>query len=120
MLTLIIKSYFIILLSIGLISILFFIVGFYLIFKKPKKTKPCVTESASVSPQLPIMPKSTSDNNYYLLEIAGDDLIATQLDLARAYIETGKNSLARTILEPIIAQGNEVQQQEALRLKSFL
>lgn len=120
MLTLIIKSYFIILLSIGLISILLFIVGLYLIFKKPTENKPCVKESEPASPQLPLMQKSDADNTYYLLEIAGDDLIATQLDLARAYIETGKNSLARTILDPIIAQGNEVQQQEAIRLKSII
>jgi len=48
--------------------------------------------------------------------IAGDDMIATQLDLARAYMEIGKKQLARKILDHTIKQGNITQQQEAKKL----
>lgn len=48
--------------------------------------------------------------------VAGDDFVATQLDLARAYIEIGKRKLARSILEHVIKTGNAGQQLEAKRL----
>ncbi len=48
--------------------------------------------------------------------IAGDNVITTQLDLARAYIEMGKKQLAKKILEHVIDHGNSVQQHEAKSL----
>lgn len=45
--------------------------------------------------------------------IAGDDVLATQLDLARAYIETGRKQLAKKILEYVVEQGSSAQQDEA-------
>ncbi len=38
--------------------------------------------------------------------IAGEDVMVTQLDLARAYIELGKNNLAKKILNHVINHGN--------------
>jgi FimV-like protein len=52
--------------------------------------------------------------------IAGDDVIATQLDLARAYIETGRKQLAKKILIYVLTQGTVNQQQEAQRLLGFI
>jgi FimV-like protein len=52
--------------------------------------------------------------------IAGEDVIATQLDLARAYIEIGKKQLARKILDHTLKQGTLLQQQEARRLLTGL
>src|SRR5688572_29003856 len=38
--------------------------------------------------------------------ISGEDVMATQLDLARAYIEMGKKSLAKQILQHVTQHGN--------------
>jgi FimV-like protein len=48
--------------------------------------------------------------------IAGDDIISTQLDLARAYLETGSAILAKTILKAVVKQGSATQREEAKRL----
>lgn len=48
--------------------------------------------------------------------IAGDDVMVTQLDLARAYIELGKKKLAKQILDHVIKHGNPHQQQSARQL----
>lgn len=48
--------------------------------------------------------------------IAGEDVISTQLDLARAYIEIGKKQLAQKMLDHAIKQGNLTQRQEAHQL----
>jgi FimV-like protein len=48
--------------------------------------------------------------------IAGDDVMVTQLDLARAYIELGKKKLAKQILDHVIKHGNPSQQQSARQL----
>lgn len=48
--------------------------------------------------------------------IAGDDVMATQLDLARAYLEMNKKSLARQILEHVISHGTKEQQDDAHHL----
>lgn len=52
--------------------------------------------------------------------IAGEDKLATQLDLARAYIETGKTQLAKKILLFVLEKGALPQQQEAKRLLGIL
>lgn len=52
--------------------------------------------------------------------IAGEDMIATQLDLARAYIEIGRKQLAHSILDHTIKQGNLLQRQEAIKLLKTL
>jgi len=48
--------------------------------------------------------------------IAGDDLVTTQLDLARAYIEMDNRRLAKEILKEVMKQGDAKQKQEAERL----
>jgi FimV-like protein len=48
--------------------------------------------------------------------IAGEDICVTQLDLARAYIELNKVTLAKQILENVIQQGDRDQQQAAQEL----
>ena len=47
--------------------------------------------------------------------IAGDDVLTTQLDLARAYIEIGKKKLAKKILDHVAQHGNLRQKQVAIR-----
>lgn len=48
--------------------------------------------------------------------IAGEDVMATQLDLAKAYIEMGQKDLALTILKNVKRKGTENQYHEAERL----
>lgn len=52
--------------------------------------------------------------------IAGEDMMVTQLDLARAYVELGKIKLAKQILNHVILHGNSLHQQSAQRLLSNL
>jgi FimV-like protein len=51
-----------------------------------------------------------------LSAIAGDDVIATQLDLAKAYIEMDQPDLARKILKDTLKSGTPKQQQESRQL----
>jgi FimV-like protein len=98
MITSILNSYLPLLLFIALGSLFIFILGLYFILK----------------------PESTSSQHedlQHLSAIAGDDLITTQLDLARAYIETGRKKAAEPILAYIMKQGNAEQKQEAKQLK---
>ena len=55
-----------------------------------------------------------------LRAIAGEDMIATQLDLARAYIEVGKAQLANDILSEVIEHGSLDQHKEAQQLLNNL
>ncbi len=48
--------------------------------------------------------------------IAGDDVMTTQLDLARAYIEMGEKTLAKEMLDQVVEQGSALQQQAAKQL----
>lgn len=52
--------------------------------------------------------------------IAGEDMMATQLDLARAYIEVGKLHLAQQILDHVSRHGTLTQHQEAEQLLNTL
>jgi FimV-like protein len=99
MISIILKSYFSIILSIALGSLFVFSLGLYWIYHSFK-----------------------SDNNINddYNAIAGDDVLATQLDLARAFIETGQAVSAKRILKSVVANGSTLQQQEAQRLLSSL
>jgi FimV-like protein len=95
----IIKCYFVILLSLSIVSILIFGVGLRWILIRNS------TDSSS-----PLSPD--------LMAIAGEDVIATQLDLARAYMETNQVALAKSMLQVVMAEGNSSQRKEAQRLLS--
>jgi FimV-like protein len=47
---------------------------------------------------------------------AGEDEYSTNLDLARAYIEIGRNELALKLLKEVINEGTNSQKQEAQKL----
>ena len=104
----ILKSYFALLLSIGLGSFFIFVAGLFLIFRKSYSRNKPVTGR-----------QMDADHIHHLSAIAGDDIITTQLDLARAYIETDKKQLAAEILEYVMQQGNPRQQQEAQQLMNY-
>jgi pilus assembly protein FimV len=46
-------------------------------------------------------------------EQSSEDEIATKLDLAKAYVELGDKDSAKTILDEVIAEGNDEQKQQA-------
>lgn len=107
MITLLIKSYLTILLPVAIGSALLFIAGLcWIIGKNPAKNP--IKKAATLH--------YTAND---LTAITGDDVFATQLDLARAYIETDKKELAKTILEVVIEQGSALQQQEAQQLLNY-
>src|SRR5581483_4286347 len=47
---------------------------------------------------------------------AGEDAIGTKLDLARAYLDMGDPEGARSMLDEVMAEGNEAQKGEARKL----
>ncbi len=51
-------------------------------------------------------------------EQCAEDEIATKLDLAKAYVELGDGDSAKTILDEIIAEGNDEQKRQAEELKA--
>jgi pilus assembly protein FimV len=48
--------------------------------------------------------------------IAGDDLVSTQLDLAKAYMEMGQTNLAKRILNETLKVGDPAQKSAARQL----
>ncbi|OGT56640.1 MAG: hypothetical protein A3F14_06735 [Gammaproteobacteria bacterium RIFCSPHIGHO2_12_FULL_43_28] len=123
MISLIIKSYLVILLSVGIGSLLVFALGLTLIFKlMPQRARVAPVNDISHD-EIPIeraVNKSLTITSSDIAAISGEDTIATQLDLARAYIETGRQTLAKKILDYVLQQGNNIQQAEALRIMNLL
>lgn len=117
MITLIIKSYLITMLIVLSGSVILFITGLTFIFKSNQKSKKNAVKIVAKeklekgSLQKPLIITSSD-----ISAIAGDDTISTQLDLARAYIETGKVQLAKKILGHALQKGSVVQRQEAQAL----
>jgi FimV-like protein len=61
-----------------------------------------------------------TDQSVDISAIAGDDVIATQLDLAKAYIEMNNIKLAKEILKKTLKKGNKNQKMEARYLLKAL
>jgi FimV-like protein len=116
MLSLIIKSYLTILISVSAFSLFVFVLGLMWIVrsKGPDKkiNKDQLTNEIHTNNLGPDHNVSVND----LESIAGDDCIATQLDLARAYIETGRLKSAKKILDLALKQGTDLQKREAQEL----
>ena len=49
-------------------------------------------------------------------EFPGEDGVGTKLDLAKAYLDMGDPEGARSMLEEVLAEGNDAQKGEARRL----
>ncbi len=96
LLSIILKSYSHIILAISAISLIVFSLGLRVILKPARARDQ----------------QSLDDLN----AIAGDDVHATQLDLARAYLETGNAALAKSILKSVAKLGSAKQREEAKRL----
>lgn len=97
MISLIINSYLNILLPILLIAAVIVTAGIYYIIKKTNKAE-----------------KYAAD----MTAIAGDDVLTTELDLAKAFIETNRPKAARSILKKVAKRGSAAQKVEAKQLLS--
>jgi FimV-like protein len=60
--------------------------------------------------------KSFTISSKDIENVTGNDVLETQLDLARAYIETGRTALARNMLRNVAANGAPAQKQAAEEL----
>ena len=49
-------------------------------------------------------------------DLTTEDVIATKLDLAKAYVEVSDNDNAKTILDEVLTEGNEEQRKQAQTL----
>lgn len=95
------------------ISLLIFFV-FFLLFSNTRRS---LEKQKAVAIQVSSdHRKSFSISSKDIETIAGDDVFTTQLNLARAYIETGRKNLAINILNNVILQGAPDQKFEAKRL----
>lgn len=119
LLSIIVKSYYSILLYIGGAALALFLLGLYFIYKMYRPSK---AQASSMVLNLTAQPTGSvlPDTAHDVSAIAGDDPMATQLDLARAYIETGKNQFAKLILAAVIREGSSPHQEEAKKLLSSI
>ena len=132
MIELLIQSYLSLLLSVGGGAVFVFLVGLYWILKPKRPARVSNQSSSDTLHQAlhAVHSASIQSNDHqtkqhdvqhdHIAAIAGDDVMATQLDLARAYIETGKKQSAKNILDHVIAKGNATQQVEAKHLQQRL
>lgn len=123
MISLIVKSYLAILLSVAAGALLLIMGGIFVIFRlfSPRS----VVHKAVQAPKndVRVDPSATQprlvaldSSQHELSAIAGDDLVATQLDLARAYLEIENHTAAAKLLEMVCDQGSQAQQEEAMHL----
>lgn len=64
--------------------------------------------------------KSFTISSKDIAGVAGDDVLTVQLNLARAYLESGRKALAINMLKNIIVCGNIEQRTESERLLSTI
>jgi FimV-like protein len=102
MMELIVRSYSTELFDIGTCAFLLFLIGSFFILR------------------VLLFNKKKALNAEDLGAIAGDDVMATQLDLARAYLEADHKQLAKEILLSVLNEGSSTQRQEAQQLLSTL
>ncbi|MBJ89692.1 MAG: hypothetical protein CMO98_07515 [Woeseia sp.] len=81
---------------------------------QPSEYKENVVEQADYF--VPVVGKDTNDTEEDFVD--NDDMleVGTKLDLARAYVDMGDPIGARSILEEVLAEGNEEQKEQAQRL----
>lgn len=96
MIAILVQTYFPIFITIVCTAMIIFCIGLYFILKK-FASRPTILDAD-------------------LAAIAGEDIILTQLDLAKAYIEAEKGELAKNILREVINQGSVAQKNEAKQL----
>jgi len=95
-------------------------IAFFIFFNKKNKKKKLIKVIKIIQESKPIKQPAFVITSQDIKAIAGEDMIATQLDLARAYIEIDKKKLAKKILEHVAQNGNSGQQLAAYQLMTNL
>lgn len=103
------------LMVIGYGGLIVFLLGLYFIFK-PRKQQVVTPAEIKAAPMLQVISNQTETTAIDVEAIAGEDVVATQLDLARALIETDRKTAAEKILQFVVVEGNSQQQEEAKQL----
>lgn len=80
-------------------------------FESPTVEMPKIDYMADDDDKTVFIPRSASSEQQSL-----EDEVSTKLDLAKAYVELGDNDSAKTILDEIVAEGNDEQKQIAQQL----
>jgi FimV-like protein len=91
------------------VSLAVFLVMFWF-FTNPGKHPLAAADEAKHAP------KTFTISSKDIETISGDNVLTTQLDLARAYLETERKNLAKSILNNVLQHGSEEQRQEAQRM----
>ncbi|OGT38821.1 MAG: hypothetical protein A3F12_04750 [Gammaproteobacteria bacterium RIFCSPHIGHO2_12_FULL_38_14] len=124
MIWLIFHYYFFTFALISITGLIIFAVGLYFIYKlflsKPNKILHSFSLKKQPDHHSPPHKAHLTITSNDIKAIAGEDVTATQLDLARAYIEVGKTQLAKKILEFVIHEGSGKTQQEAKQLLQLI
>ena len=82
-----------------------------------EQPRPAVQEGTAEVPTMSLSPEDMSDD---LHEARTMTEVGTKLDLARAYVDMGDPSGARSILEEVLDEGDEGQKQQAQKLLDSL
>ena len=78
---------------------------------------PDLSDHASPPPAAPVDPHATQTMAVPAEDFfAGEDAIGTKLDLAKAYLDMGDPEGARSMLDEVMAEGNDTQKDEARKL----
>ena len=132
MIAIILKCYALTLISIGLTALFIMVFGIYIFSTLiwPKRNRSPRKQPLAVQEITPIKLYSNQNNSHRnnhgsidhsdIAAIAGDDPVATQLDLACAYLESGQCASAKKILLSVATLGSISQQKEAQQLLTTL
>lgn len=106
----IVNHYFNLLLIVGGFGFILFLVGCYLTIKFTRSQKALMS---TMQTNLPQSVDTTFKNNDSIDAIAGEDIYSTYLDLARAYLETNRMTLANELLKQVSENGHDHQKKQA-------
>ncbi len=98
------------------VSLLVFFIFFWLFSNTNRSLQ---KQQAAVLQASAAQAKSFTISSKDIETIAGDDILTTQLDLARAYIETDRKNLAKNILNNVLLHGTTEQKRDAKRLMEY-
>lgn len=105
MLLIFLQTYLKVLVSIGAVCLFVMVFGLLWILKPKSKRR---------TNHIDLVWRTSEQED--LSSISGNNIYSTQLDLARAYIETNHLHLAKQILDTVMKHGSKPQQQEAEKL----
>ncbi len=98
----------------GVVTALVALTGVVIVSAPKKKSRAVKISKSSIDLN------NTVPSSKDMSAIAGEDVMTTQLDLAKAYIEMGKQDQAKRILKNTLNTGNALQKTAAKQLLESL